>query len=114
MAAAGTARLYRLGVGRGARLPSGSGGLAIWAVPGRFEDRLDGVDLELVRGEVAEVIPAFGGGGLSLTPSVEVGLRRDGGDAETGAGMDVGGGLEFSDGADPLTDGCGRRAPRRA
>ena len=34
---------------------------------------------------------------LSLTPSVEVGLRRDGGDAETGAGMDVGGGLAFSD-----------------
>ena len=34
----------------------------------------------------------LGGGRLSLTPSVEVGLRRDGGDAETGAGMDVGGG----------------------
>ena len=33
------------------------------------------------------------GGGLSLRPSVEVGLRHDGGDAETGAGMDVGGGL---------------------
>ena len=39
----------------------------------------------------------LGGGRLSLTPSVEVGLRRDGGDAETGAGMDVGGGLAFSD-----------------
>ena len=38
-----------------------------------------------------------GGGRLSLTPSVEVGLRRDGGDAETGAGMDVGGGLAFTD-----------------
>ena len=35
--------------------------------------------------------------GLSLTPSVEVGLRRDGVDAETGAGMDVGGGLAFTD-----------------
>ena len=32
-------------------------------------------------------------GRLSLRPSVEVGLRHDGGDAETGAGMDVGGGL---------------------
>ena len=31
------------------------------------------------------------GGRLSLTPSVEVGLGQDGGDAETGAGMDVGG-----------------------
>ena len=34
---------------------------------------------------------------LSLRPSVEVGLRHDGGDAETGAGMDVGGGLVMAD-----------------
>ena len=37
------------------------------------------------------------GGRLSLTPSVEVGLRHDGGDAETGAGMDVGAGMVLSD-----------------
>ena len=37
------------------------------------------------------------GGRLSLTPSVEIGLRQDGGDAETGAGMDVGGGVAFTD-----------------
>ena len=37
------------------------------------------------------------GGRLSLTPSVEVGLRHDAGDAETGAGMDLGGGLVASD-----------------
>ena len=36
-------------------------------------------------------------GRLSLRPSVEVGLRQDGGDAETGAGMDVGAGLIVSD-----------------
>ena len=36
-------------------------------------------------------------GRLSLTPSVEVGLRHDGGDAETGAGLDVGGGLVMAD-----------------
>ena len=36
-------------------------------------------------------------GGLSLQPSLEVGLRRDGGDAETGAGVDIGGGLIVSD-----------------
>ena len=36
-------------------------------------------------------------GRLSLRPSVEVGLRHDGGDAENGAGMDVGGGLVVSD-----------------
>ena len=35
--------------------------------------------------------------GLSLQPSLEVGLRRDGGDAETGAGVDIGGGLFVSD-----------------
>ena len=37
------------------------------------------------------------GARVSLTPSVEVGLRQDGGDAETGTGMDIGGGLVFSD-----------------
>ena len=37
------------------------------------------------------------GGRLSLRPSVEVGLRHDGGDAETGAGMDIGGGLVVAD-----------------
>ena len=35
--------------------------------------------------------------GLSLQPSLDVGLRRDGGDAETGAGVDIGGGLIVSD-----------------
>ena len=34
------------------------------------------------------------GGGM-LTPSVEIGIRRDGGDAETGFGIDVGGGLAW-------------------
>ena len=37
------------------------------------------------------------GGGLSLTPSVEMGLRHDAGHAETGSGVDVGGGLVVSD-----------------
>ena len=36
----------------------------------------------------------FGGG--SLTPSVEVGLRYDGGDAETGAGVELGGGVRYA------------------
>ena len=36
-------------------------------------------------------------GRLSLRPSVEVGRRHDGGDAETGAGLDVGSGLVVSD-----------------
>ena len=42
-------------------------------------------------------------GRLSLRPSVEVGLRQDGGDAETGAGMDVGGGLVVMDSSTGLS-----------
>ena len=36
-------------------------------------------------------------GGRSLTPTVELGLRHDGGDAETGFGVEVGGGTVFAD-----------------
>ena len=43
------------------------------------------------------------GSRMSLTPSVEVGLRQDGGDAETGTGVDVGGGLAFTDSATGLS-----------
>ena len=39
---------------------------------------------------------------MSLAPSVEVGLRHDGGDAETGAGMDVGAGVILADMASGL------------
>ena len=41
-------------------------------------------------------------GRLSLTPSVEVGLRHDAGDAEQGSAVDVGGGLVVSDAATGL------------
>ena len=36
-------------------------------------------------------------GGGTLTPSLEVGVRHDGGDAETGAGLELGGGLSWTD-----------------
>ena len=36
-------------------------------------------------------------GGAQLRPSVEVAVRQDGGDAETGFGMDVGGGIAWTD-----------------
>ncbi len=42
-------------------------------------------------------------GGQTLTPTLEVGLRHDGGDAETGAGIEVGGGLRYADPALGLT-----------
>ena len=35
--------------------------------------------------------------GAAVTPSFELGLRLDGGDAETGVGADMGGGLAFAD-----------------
>ena len=42
------------------------------------------------------------GGGV-LTPTMEVGVRHDGGDAETGYGADIGAGLSWSDPARGLT-----------
>ena len=40
-----------------------------------------------------------GDGGGTLEPTFELGLRHDGGDAETGWGVDVGGGLRWNDAA---------------
>ena len=45
---------------------------------------------------------ALGEGGATLTPTFEIALRLDGGDAETGMGADLGGGLAFSDPANGL------------
>ena len=42
-------------------------------------------------------------GGASLTPKLELGARHDGGDAETGFGIELGGGLAWSDPALGLT-----------
>ena len=44
-----------------------------------------------------------GEAGASITPSFEIGLRLDGGDAETGFGADLGGGLAFADPANGLS-----------
>ena len=41
--------------------------------------------------------------GGALTPTLEVGLRHDGGDAETGTGIEVGGGLSYTDPATGIT-----------
>ena len=38
-----------------------------------------------------------------MTPSLEVGLRHDGGDAETGTGIELGGGVSYADPATGLT-----------
>ena len=39
------------------------------------------------------------GNGATFTPSAEIGLRHDGGDAETGTGVEIGGGLRYVAGA---------------
>ena len=102
MAAAGT---------RGELVAGGAGGFALafkadalWV--GTSIDGVDGAAGRLAATDAAVTRFRTGlegsraytlAGRLSLRPSVEVGLRHDGGDAETGAGMDVGGGLVVSD-----------------
>ena len=51
----------------------------------------------------------FAGGG-SLKPTLEIGGRYDGGDGETGAGLEVGGGLTYADAGSGLTLGAAVRA----
>ena len=43
------------------------------------------------------------GGGATLRPSLEFGLRHDGGDAETGTGVELGGGVSYADPASGLS-----------
>ena len=50
-----------------------------------------------------------GEGGASVTPSFEIGLRLDGGDAETGIGAELGGGLAFAGPASGLSLDLGAR-----
>ncbi len=49
------------------------------------------------------------GNGTTLRPSLEAGLRYDGGDVETGAGLELGGGLEFRDPARGVSVEAGGR-----
>ena len=51
---------------------------------------------------------AFGAARM-LTPTLELGVRRDGGDAETGMGVDLGGSLRYADAALGLTAEAGGR-----
>ena len=41
--------------------------------------------------------------GATLSPSLELGVRNDGGDGETGTGVETGGGLRYSDASSGLT-----------
>ena len=107
MAAAGTRGELVGGGGNGFELAFKAD--ALWA--GTGIDGVDGPEGRLVAtaAAVTRVRTALVGSrgytfgrGLSLKPSVEVGLRHDGGDAEAGAGIDVGGGLLASHAASGL------------
>ena len=64
----------------------------------------DGGNLAATEGDTSRLRVMLAGsrafaleGGGALTPSLEVGLRHDGGDAETGTGIEVGGGVSYTD-----------------
>ena len=98
-------------VGALRKVPGQVGGLsialktdALWLRMTSKEARDAGGETALERGDaqvrrlrlVVEGTNSFELGGGTLTPMVEVGVRHDGGDAETGTGMEVGGGLRFA------------------
>ena len=70
----------------------------------------DGGNLAATEGDTSRVRVMLEGsrafeleGGGALTPSLELGLRHDGGDAETGTGIEVGGGLSYTNPASGIT-----------
>ena len=90
--------------------PSEPGGLAValksdafWvrmssdAVPGMAGSEADVTRVRLT----VEGSRGFAAGSGTLTPSLELGVRHDGGDAETGSGVEAGAGLRYTDG--PVT-----------
>ena len=68
-------------------------------VPGLAGAKVDATRLRLI----LDASRAFALGAGTLTPSLEVGLRHDGGDAETGAGVEIGAGLGWADPASGVT-----------
>ena len=69
-----------------------------------------GGNLEAASGDVTRLRVALEGSraiavgsGSAVTPTLEIGLRHDGGDAETGAGVEAGFGLQYSHPAQGLT-----------
>ena len=107
-----TAMRMAAGGGRGVLL-RGGGGLELAA---KMDARITRAASDAVTGETGLLGAAAGaahrlrlllegtrtfafGGSRTLQPTLEVGVRRDGGDAETGAGVDLGGGLRYADAA---------------
>ena len=77
---------------------------ALWVTTGTAGTEGPAGNLQATSGAVRRLRSALEGareyqlaGRLALSPSVELGLRHDAGDAENGAGVDVGGGIAVSD-----------------
>ena len=84
------------------------GGLELAANPDGFVVRTSSDRARGLAGATAEVTRVRLGlegtwRGGPLVPSMEIGVRHDGGDAETGFGMDIGAGLAWSDAASGIT-----------
>ena len=102
-------RLGALGVRGALARPEEAGGLDValradafvarteWDAVSNERDRQ--ADASRVRFIVEGARAFVFGGGAVLTPSLELGLRHDGGDAETGTGVEVGGGVRYADAA---------------
>ena len=103
MAAAGLRGVVLDGGDDGLTLTGKTDAMAVQTASGRGRSA-DGGNLEPARATVTRLRlglearrPVRLGGGASLTPSLEAGVRHDGGDAETGFGLDLGAGLALSD-----------------
>ena len=105
---AGGGSLAALAVGGNVRLAGGSAGRTTLDVRGGAQgtriglesngDLLGALSLGVYRARLSLIGShtfAFGSG-ASLRPSAELGLRRDGGDGQTGSGMEVGGKLAWT------------------
>ena len=102
-------RMVATGVRGEVLAPSRPGGLAVavksdvlWLRTSadavrRRRGRLEGGDADIARVRLAvEGAREFALDAGTLRPALELGLRHDGGDAETGAGLEVGGGLRWA------------------
>jgi len=99
MASAGVRGVLRAGAGSGPELALVSDGLYLRTESDAVGDRLAGTSAELTRLRLGlegrwQVALASG---AHLNPSLALGLRHDGGDAETGFGADLAAGLAWSD-----------------
>ena len=103
MAAVGLRGTILDGGGDGLTLTGKTDAMVVQTASGRGRGA-DGGNLEPTRGTVTRLRLGLEGSrrilfddGATLTPGLEVGLRHDGGDAETGFGLDLGAGFSWND-----------------